>query len=161
MAVYHRLAYTLAFNGRVSNSLNDDNTLDRSYLGTIVSGPFAEPDGFRTDSLLVVTTTVQGGIFLPRYHGRAYLQILGEESEGQVIPPRYRPKPNSPVFPLDAEQTARVLRVGGDVRLGLIVGQEEIVVGIPTDKKSVLPRHLGIIGTTGSGKSTTVAGLVH
>jgi DNA helicase HerA-like ATPase len=143
------------------DSLNDDNTLDRSYLGTVVSGPFAEPDGFRTDSPLVVTTTVQGGIFLPRYHGRAYVQILGEESDGQVIPPRYRPKPNSPVFPLDAEETARVLKVGGDARLGLVVGQEEIVVGIPTEKKSVLPRHLGIIGTTGSGKSTTVAGLVH
>jgi hypothetical protein len=143
------------------NSLKDDNTLDRTYLGTVVAGPFAEPDGFRTDSPLVVTTTVQGGIFLPRYHGRAYVQILGEESEGQVIPPRYRPRPNSPVFPLSAEQTARVLRVAGDARLGLVVGREEIVVGIPTDKKSVLPRHLGIIGTTGSGKSTTVAGLVH
>ncbi|MGH8066911.1 MAG: ATP-binding protein [Candidatus Entotheonellia bacterium] len=143
------------------NSLNDNHEPDRTYLGTVVSGPFAEPDGFRTDSSLVVTTTVQGRIFLPRYHGRAYVQILGEESDGQVIPPRYRPRPNSPVFPLNAEQTARVLKVGGDARLGLVVGQEEIVVGIPTDKKSVLPRHLGIIGTTGSGKSTTVASLVH
>ena len=61
------------------NSLNDDHEPDRTYLGTIVSGPFAEPDGFRTDSSLVVTTTVQGRIFLPRYHGRAYVQILGEE----------------------------------------------------------------------------------
>jgi uncharacterized protein len=143
------------------NSLTDDNKPDRTYLGTVVAGPFAEPDGFRTDSSLVVTTTVQGGIFLPRYHGRAYVQILGEESDDQVIPPRYRPKPNSPVFPLNAEETARVLKVDGDARLGLVVGQEEIVAGIPTDKKSVLPRHLGIIGTTGSGKSTTVAGLVH
>jgi hypothetical protein len=142
-------------------SLRDDGALDRTYLGTVVAGPFAEPDGFRTDSSLIVTTTVQGRIFLPRYHGRAYVQILGEERDGQVIPPRHRPKPNSPVFPLDAEETARVLKVGGDARLGLVVGQEEIVVGIPTDKKSVLPRHLGVIGTTGSGKSTTVAGLVH
>jgi len=133
---------------------------ERTYLGTVVAGPFAEPDGFRTDSSLIVTTTVQGSIFLPRYHGRASVQILGEERDGQLIPPRYRPKPNSPVFPLDAADTARVLKVGGNARLGLVVGQEEIVVGIPTDKKSVLPRHLGIIGTTGSGKSTTVAGLV-
>ncbi len=143
------------------DSLDDNHKLDRSYLGTVVSGPFAEPDGFRTDSSLVVTTTIQGRIFLPRYHGRAYVQILGEKSDGQVIPPRYRPKPNSPVFPLNAEETAQVLKVGGDACLGLVVGQEEIVVGIPTDKKSVLPRHLGIIGTTGSGKSTTVASLVH
>ena len=143
------------------NSLKDDGTLDRTYVGTVVAGPFAEPDGLRTDSPIVVTTTVQGRIFLPRYHGRAYVQILGEEIDGQMIPPRYRPRPNSPVFPLDATETARVLKVGGDARIGMIVGQEEIIVSIPTDKKSALPRHMGIIGTTGGGKSTTVSGLVH
>jgi len=141
-------------------SLTDDGAPERVYLGTVVAGPFAEPDGFRTDSPLVVTTTVQGRIFLPRYHGRAFVQILGEEVDGQLIPPRHRPRPNSPVFPLDADETARVLNVGGDARLGLVVGQEEIAVGIPTEKKTVLPRHLGLIGTTGSGKSTTVAGFV-
>ncbi len=120
-------------------SLKDNGSLDRTYVGTIVAGPFAEPDGLRADSPIVVATTVQGRIFLPRYHGRAYVQILGEESDGQIIPPRYRPRPNSPVFPLDATETARVLKVEGDARLGLVVGQEEIAVGIPTDKKSVLP----------------------
>jgi Predicted ATPase len=91
----------------------------------------------------------------------APVEILGEESEGQIIPPRYRPKPNSPVFPLNATETARVLKVGGDARVGLVVGQEDIVVAIPTDKKSVLPRHTGIMGTTGGGKSTTVSGFVY
>jgi hypothetical protein len=143
------------------NSLKEDGSLERTYVGTVVAGPFAEPDGLRADSPIVVATTVQGRIFLPRYHGRAYVEILGEESEGQIIPPRYRPRPNSPVFSLDAVETARVLKVGGDARLGLVVGQEEIVVGIPTDRKMVLPRHTGILGTTGGGKSTTVAGLVH
>jgi len=143
------------------NSLKDDGSLERTYFGTVVAGPFAEPDGLRADSPIVVTTTVQGKIFLPRYHGRAYVQILGEEVDGQVIPPRYRPKPNSPVFALDDIETARILRVGGDARLGVMVGQEKILVGIPTDKKSVLPRHTAVMGTTGSGKSTTVSGLVH
>jgi DNA helicase HerA-like ATPase len=142
-------------------SLKDDGTIDRSYLAVVVAGPFAEPDGLRADSPIVVTTTVQGKIFLPRYHGRALVQIIGEDADGQVIPPRYRPRPNSPVFALDAQETARVLKVGGDARLGLVVGQEEIVVAIPTDKKSVLPRHTGILGTTGGGKSTTVSELVH
>lgn len=143
------------------NSLKEDGVLDRTYIGTVIAGPFAEPDGLRADSPIVVTTTVQGRIFLPRYHGRAYVQILGEEIEGQLIPPRYRPRPNSPVFPLDTEETARILKVGGAARLGCVVGQEEITVSIPTDKKSVLPRHTGIMGTTGGGKSTTVACLVH
>src|SRR6202012_4257025 len=33
-------------------------------------------------------------------------------------------------------------------------------VGIPSDKKVVLPRHTAVLGTTGGGKSTTVARLV-
>src|SRR5205085_4891253 len=74
---------------------------------------------------------------------------------------RFRPRPNSPVFPLSTEETEKVLQVGGDARLGVVVGQENIEVGIPTDRKSVLPRHLGILGTTGGGKSTTVSRLVH
>jgi DNA helicase HerA-like ATPase len=142
-------------------SLKDDGSIDRCYIAVVVAGPFAEPDGLRADSPIVVTTTVQGKIFLPRYHGRALIEILGEEADSQVIPPRYRPRPNSPVFVLDAQETAKALKVGGDARLGLVVGQEEIVVGIPTDKMSVLPRHTGILGTTGGGKSTTVSELVN
>jgi DNA helicase HerA-like ATPase len=84
-----------------------------------------------------------------------------EESEGQIIPPRFRPKPNSPVFASDPADTARFLKVAGNARIGLVVGQEEIQVAVPTDKKSVLPRHTGIMGTTGGDKSTTVARMVH
>src|SRR5207302_4119359 len=96
----------------------------RDYLGTVVSGPFAEPDGLRADSSIVVATTVQGRIFLPRYHGRAFVQILGEEVNGRLVPPRFRPRPNSPVFTLSPDETAGVLQAGGNARLGLVVGQE-------------------------------------
>jgi len=131
----------------------------RQYLGMVVAGPFAEPDGLRADSSIVVATTIRGKILLPRYHGRVHLQILGEEVDGKLIPPRYRPRPNSPVFPLNDTETARVLKVGGNVSIGKVVGQDSISVAIPADKKSVLPRHTGIFGTTGGGKSTTVASL--
>jgi DNA helicase HerA-like ATPase len=141
-------------------SLKDDGSVDRTYLGVVVAGPFAEPDGLRADSPIVVATTVQGRIFLPRYHGRVHAQVLGEEADGQLVPPRFRPRPNSPVFPLDAEETAKVLKVEGDARVGTVVGQAEIVVRVPTASKAVLPRHTGIIGTTGGGKSTTVSALV-
>ncbi|MEA2527055.1 MAG: hypothetical protein QOF73_4282 [Thermomicrobiales bacterium] len=132
----------------------------RTYLGVVVKGPFAEPDGLRADAPLVVTTTVRGGIFMPKYHGRVQVELLGERIGEALEPPRFRPLPNSPVFILDEEETAPVLGVDGDLRLGLAVGHRAISVGIPSEKKSVLPRHTGIVGTTGSGKSTTVAGLV-
>ncbi len=132
---------------------------ERRYVGIVVKGPFAEPDGLRGDAPIMITTAVRGGIFLPRYHGRVQVELLGEDLDGILIPPRLRPLPNSPVFVLDTETTRETLRLDGDIPLGVPVGYEEIVAAIPSNKKSVLPRHLGILGTTGGGKSTTVSGL--
>jgi len=133
----------------------------RSYLGAVVKGPFAEPDGLRADAPIVVTATVRGGIFMPKYHGRVQVELIGEElGDGGVVPPRRRPLPNSPVFALTPDETAGVLKTGGDIRLGVADGQEDIEVRVPSAIKSVLPRHTGILGTTGGGKSTTVSGLV-
>jgi DNA helicase HerA-like ATPase len=132
----------------------------RDYLGIVTSGPFAEPDGLRADSNVVITTAVRGGIFMPRYHGRVQVEILGEEIEDAIVPPRFRPLPNSPVFVLGPEDKARILRPGGDIRLGVVVGDEEVIVGVPSDRKSVLPRHTAVLGTTGGGKSTTIGGFV-
>ncbi|HYP25169.1 MAG TPA: ATP-binding protein [Blastocatellia bacterium] len=132
----------------------------RQYLGAVVQGPFAEPDGLRADAPLVVTTTVRGARFMPRYHGRVQVEILGEEVEGTLVPPRFRPLPNSPVFALDQEETKERLKLGGDVTLGLAVGYEDMSVALPSTRKDVFPRHTGILGTTGGGKSTTVSGLV-
>lgn len=139
----------------------DSPSDSRTYLGAVTEGPFAEPDGLRADSTPMVITTVQGGLLMPKYHGRVQVEILGERlADGALVPPRRRPKPNSPVFELDSEATARVLQIDGDLRLGLAGGFEDLPVSVPSDSKSIFPRHLGILGTTGGGKSTTVSGLV-
>lgn len=137
----------------------------RTYVGIVVSGPFAEPDGLRGDAAVIVTTTVNGQTFVPNYHGRVHVELLGEEAtaaDGTTVltPARFRPLPNSPVFALTGEDTVSLLHCSGDVRLGLAVGHDSLPVGFPSDSKDVLPRHTGILGTTGGGKSTTVAGLV-
>src|SRR6266699_2959907 len=87
----------------------------RKYLGIVIKGPFAEPDGLRGDAPIMITTAVRGGIFMPRYHGRVQVELLGEELGEVIIPPRLRPLPNSPVFVLDTEETSRTLRLGGDI----------------------------------------------
>lgn len=136
----------------------------RTYLGVIVEGPFAEPDGLRGDSPIVVTVTVAGSIFMPRFHGRVQVEILGEETENGLEPPRFRPLPNSPVFPLDPDETALQLQVDPPdpkMRLGLVVGYEDLPASIPADKKGVLARHTAVLGTTGGGKTTTVSGMIN
>jgi uncharacterized protein len=137
-----------------------DDGHERTYLGIVVKGPFAEPDGLRGDAPIMITTAVRGGIFMPRYHGRVQVELLGEEVNSVLIPPRLRPLPNSPVFALTADETLQTLRLEGDIPLGVPTGYEEITAAIPSDKKLVLPRHLGILGTTGGGKSTTVSSLI-
>jgi uncharacterized protein len=51
----------------------------RNYLGIVANGPFAEPDSLRGDSHMLVTVATRGGIYLPPYHGRIQVSILGEE----------------------------------------------------------------------------------
>ena len=133
----------------------------REYLGIVQEGPFAEPDGLRGDAPLVVTVQVRSGrLLLPQYHGRVHIEVMGERMGRVVAPPRFRPLPGSAVFLLDADETRELLGCEGDMRLGLASGHADLVVGIPSDRKSVLPRHTGVLGTTGSGKSTTVSRLV-
>lgn len=130
------------------------------YRGIVVAGPFHDPDGIRADAPILISTTINGAIFLPNFHGRVLVELLGELSDGAIMPPRFRPLPNSPVFVLGKEETAKVLNVQGNVTLGQAIGHDSIDVCIPADKKTVLPRHTGILGTTGGGKSTTVSGLI-
>jgi hypothetical protein len=134
----------------------------RSYLGAVVEGPFAEPDGLRPDAPVVVTATVRGrgNILISNCHGRVQVELLGEELEdGGAAPPRRRPLPNSPVFPLSQEETSRALHTSGAIRLGVAESHDDIEVRVPVTK-AVLPRHLGVLGTTGGGKSTAVASLI-
>lgn len=133
----------------------------RRYLGIVTHGPFAEPDGLRGDSHMLVTVAARGGIFLPPYHGRAQVTLLGEERpDGSLVPPLLRPLPNSAVHVLDEVEAARILGTAGHIRLGLAVNYGALEVRVDAERKDVLPRHTAILGTTGSGKSTTVARLV-
>lgn len=132
----------------------------RTYLGVVVRGPFALPDGLRADAPPIVATAIRGGIFLPEYHGLVVIEIAGEERNGRTQPHRYRPLPNSPVWVLTDEEVRTFLKTGGNVRLGLAYGHEDLEVAFSAEDKMVLPRHTGILGTTGGGKSTTVANLV-
>ncbi len=131
----------------------------RFYVGVVTAGPFAEPDGIRGDTPLMVTTAARGATFLPNYHGRVDVEILGEEKDGHLTPPRWRPRPNSPVFLLEEGEARRILKAEGDIALGRCVGYE-MTVSVPSDRKDVLPRHTAVLGTTGSGKSTTIGTLV-
>lgn len=135
----------------------------RVYLAACIEGPFSEPDGLKAEMPVIVTATVRGkGLALfPKFHGRATLDVMGEYREGDVVAASYRPLPNSRVYPLPKEDAIRLLGTEGNLPIGhSFVGQHDLTLHARTDVKSAFPRHTGILGTTGGGKSTTVSGMV-
>jgi DNA helicase HerA-like ATPase len=139
--------------------------VEAEYLGVIASGPFAEPDALGANSPTLVVAAAHGAVLTPKYHGVAQVEVFGERVEGVVIPPVKRPCPNSPVFLLGDDDIKAVLGLNimaedKPVRLGLLDGVSSLSVEIPAAQKSVLFKHLAILGTTGGGKSTTVSGNV-
>ncbi|NNU50448.1 ATP-binding protein [Rhizobium sp. WYCCWR 11279] len=141
------------------------NTVEAQYLGVVGSGPFAEPDALGANAPTLVVAAAHGAVLTPKYHGIAHVEVFGEKVDGVVIPPLKRPCPNSPVFLLGQEDTKAVLGLDvaaedKPVRLGLLGSVSSISVEVPAAKKSVLYKHVAILGTTGGGKSTTVSGSI-
>ena len=134
----------------------------REFQGVVVAGPYTEPDGLGAASPIATATTLGGKarVLLPNYHGRATVQVTAEKLLDAWGPPQHRPRPNSPVVPLSDEETAAALKFDGNVPLGALLGNPNVPLALDTRKKHQLPRHLGILGTTGGGKSNTVARLV-
>src|SRR5207253_5119967 len=91
----------------------------RSYLGVVVKGPFSEAVAVPPNSSMAIGVVVQGKKvqYTFDYHGRCEVEVLGEEINGNLIPPRYRPRPKSPVFVLSEDESRTVLGVGGDLSL--------------------------------------------
>lgn len=132
----------------------------RRYVGSVGAGPFYEPDGIRADSTALVISAVNGAIGMPGHHGRIEVSILGEERDGRIGPANRRPRPNSPVRTVLDEEMSGILGLEGDFALGAVMGHDTVDVLVPVHKKSVLYRHTAVLGTTGGGKSTTIANYV-
>jgi hypothetical protein len=128
----------------------------REYIASVTAGPFCEPDGMRADAPALISSAVNRAMVMPRHHGRVQATIIGQRIGGGLTAARHRPKPNSPVHSVPDAEMAEILNLKGEMRLGLVYGHDTVEVRIPSHEKSVLPRHTGVVGTTGGGKSTGI-----
>jgi hypothetical protein len=78
------------------------------------------------------------------------LELTAMIERGQKVGVSSSPRPESPVTLLDAESAQAYLGSVGEIQLGRLLGQPEVKVAL--DPKT-LTRHMGLFGTTGSGKS--------
>jgi DNA helicase HerA-like ATPase len=135
------------------------------YIGVVASGPFAEPDALHAADTTLVVTAAHGAVLTPKYHGIAHVDVFAQRVDGVLIPPDRRPAPNSPVFKLDDADVETVIGLrltsdDGPCPLGILDGPVALPVSIPASRKAVLFKHAAVLGTTGGGKSTTIAGMM-
>jgi DNA helicase HerA-like ATPase len=81
------------------------------------------------------------------------LELTAMMINGHTTAVRSRPKPKSSVALLDAESIQGYLGMVGDIKLGKLLGQSDVRVSLDS---MTLTRHVGIFGTTGSGKSNSL-----
>lgn len=106
----------------------------RFYVSQVVDGPYylEEGEGYRTVYTLDLALTVSGAF------------------QSAVLD---RPAPKTPVYPLEEEAVQGFLGAVGDIAVGRLATQGSVRVGLDS---ATLTRHVGIFGTTGSGKSNTI-----
>ncbi len=136
------------------------STDDKLYLGQVARGPYAAPNGLPANSPLLLATQIEGTMFTPPYHGWVEVAILGEVQDGATMSPVSRPRPNSSVKLLTPAETKAAMNCDGKLHLGQAVGHPDLPVGLDPKEKHHIPRHTLVVGTTGAGKSTCMAGLV-
>ncbi|MEM2122269.1 MAG: ATP-binding protein [Candidatus Bathyarchaeia archaeon] len=104
------------------------------FVGEVIDGPYYvdEGEGLKTRYVVDLSASVRGGV------------------PAVVLT---RPLPGTPVKVMDPRAVQAFIGAVGDMRLGRLPTQEEVEVGLDT---STMTRHLGIFGTTGSGKSNTI-----
>ena len=94
-------------------------------------------------------------------YGSSLVRVVADiGSDGSISIPRTPPPPNAPAYLAPSTILSMLFSHGpsdGSVRIGHLVGREDVEVRVSIDS---LAKHLFITGTTGSGKSNTVAILI-
>jgi len=109
-----------------------DGLAGRSFVGRIIDGPYYSKSSESRTFMLELTSMME---------------------DGRKTAVRSRPEPGSPIRLLDSQSTQDYIGTTGDLLLGRLLGQQDVKVSL--DSMS-LTRHVGIFGTTGSGKSNTL-----
>jgi DNA helicase HerA-like ATPase len=101
------------------------------FIGRVIDGPF--------------TTQTPGPYYI--------VELTSMILDGQRGAVRNRPDPATPVSLLDPKEVQGYIGTIGDFKVGCLVGQRQVEVALDS---STLNRHIGIFGTTGSGKSNSL-----
>ncbi|MEM2843628.1 MAG: ATP-binding protein [Candidatus Bathyarchaeia archaeon] len=118
-----------------------DLNKDEYYIGQVIDGPYYPSTSINED----LKQKFQGAIYL--------VELTATIKNNVQTAVLSRPTPGTPIKILESNKVQFFLGAAGDIELGRLSTQIDVAIGLDS---SVLTRHLGIFGTTGSGKSNTI-----
>jgi len=123
----------------------EDETYGKQFIGQVIDGPYFVRDdsGVRTLS----------GADIRPLQKLCTVELTSVSTNGERGLVQTRPSPGSKAFVMDPESVQEYVGATGDLSLGRLASEKAVKLHI---NSKTLNRHLGIFGTTGSGKSNTL-----
>lgn len=115
--------------------IEDCGSKDASYMGRVIDGPFF--------------TENPGAYYM--------LELICMVVDGKRTAVQSRPDPGSAITLLPSADVRALIGAVGDYKLGRLLGQRNIEIALDSTS---LNRHVGIFGTTGTGKSNSLQVIV-
>ncbi len=122
----------------------EDGGLGKRFIGRIIDGPYFYDEG---------PTQLKASANSQATRKVCIVELLSEISERGPSLVQTRPSPGSTVYLMPSEAVQEYLGIRGDLFYGRLISDKKIRLCFDSP---ALNRHIGIFGTTGSGKSNTL-----
>ncbi|MBS7627119.1 ATP-binding protein [Candidatus Bathyarchaeota archaeon] len=141
----------------------DDESFSLSSNQCVISAPqesMLERGVFvkigNTDQPYFIGQIIEGPFYTSRYsetHGRYVAELISYIDRDSVRAVLSRPAPGTEVRTVESGQVQSLLGVSGSMYMGYVTTDRKVSVMMDS---ATLTRHVGVFGTTGSGKSNTI-----
>lgn len=123
----------------------EDEILRRRFIGRIIDGPYFVRDDQRFHTL--------SGAEIRPLQKLCTVELTSVIVDGERSLVQTRPAPGSKAFVMESSAVQEYIGATGDLAIGRLASDRKVELRI---NSRTLNRHLGIFGTTGSGKSNTL-----
>jgi DNA helicase HerA-like ATPase len=122
----------------------EDETISKQFIGQVIDGPYyvSDPE----------VRTLSGREIRPTQK-ICTIELTSVSANGEQGLVQTRPSPGSKAFIMDPKSVEEYVGATGDIEIGELASEKKVKIHL---NSRTLNRHLGIFGTTGSGKSNTL-----
>ncbi len=127
------------------------------FQAIVEGGPFWDPEAISEQTLAI---TMSRGRWIPEYHVRYTVRLIGEVTVNGLRKRWSRPRPGDKVFLSTADDLQKVLKSGGNLYLGRTVNPSAFEIRLESSDRRIVGGRKIIVGIPGEGKTHTNGNLI-